>query len=185
MSRKKLAVVAGAVILALGLLGGWRWWPFGDDEVVPSCSDLAAALPDVVEGSWTLTRTEPKREADRSRVRCELDFTSADRSYQGRVVLSVIESNDEAFLRSTATTGPCDGDQVPNPSAARYEVARACSTKINDKVYAGVFLASDKRYAHILADFSNAGSTVEQLVTYANTSAQRITDRAMTLKATD
>ncbi|MEU8184602.1 hypothetical protein AB0B85_21400 [Micromonospora sp. NPDC049044] len=179
------AVVAGVVVVALGLLGGWRWGPFGDDEVVPSCSELAGALPSVVEGVWTLTRAEPTREVSKSLVSCEFDFSSADRSYTGRIAVSLTESDDEAYLRETATEGPCYGEPVPYPSAPKYRVARSCSQKINEKIFAGVFVASENRYAHVYADFSSPGSPVKQLAEYANTSAQRITDRAMTLKSTD
>ncbi|MFG1677905.1 hypothetical protein [Micromonospora sp. NPDC049282] len=186
MSRKVLALAAAAVVVVvLGLLGLWRWGPLGHDEVVPSCGDVADALPEVMAGSWTLTRAEPKREVDRSRVRCEFDFTSADQAYRGRILLSLIESDDEAFLRRTATTGPCEGEAVPNSSAPRYEVARSCARRINDKIFASVLLASDRRYAYILADFSSPGRPIEQVIAYANLSAQHITDQAMTLDATD
>ncbi|MGC4750557.1 hypothetical protein ACLQ28_33580 [Micromonospora sp. DT201] len=185
MSKKMLAAAAGIAVVAVGLLGAWRWGPFGEDEAVPSCSELAEALPSAVEGSWTLTRAEPKRESSKSLVSCEFDFSSADRSYQGKIAVSLTHSDDEAYLRKTATEGPCYGEAVPFPSAAKYRVARSCSEKINEKIFAGVFVASDDRYAHVYADFSNPGSAVEQLVAYANTSAQSITDRAMTLESTD
>ncbi len=185
MSKKALIAAAAVAVVALGLVGLWRWGPLGDDAAVPSCGDVADALPEMVSGSWTLTRTEPKRDVDRSRVRCEFDFTSADQAYRGRILLSLIESDDEAFLRSTATSGPCDGEAVPNPSAPRYEVARSCAQRINDKIFTSVLLASDRRYAHILADFSSPDRPLEQVIAYTNTSAQRIADRAMTLNATD
>lgn len=185
MSRRTLAVVAVVVVVAGGLLGAWRWGPFGDDEVVPSCSELAEALPSVVEGAWNLTRAEPKRESSKSLVSCEFDFSSAERSYRGKIAVSLTESDDEAYLRKTAAEGPCYGEAVPYPSAAKYRVARSCAEKINEKIFAGVFVASDDRYAHVYADFSNPGLGVEQLVEYANTTAQRVTDRAMTLKSTE
>ncbi|RZT77878.1 hypothetical protein EV382_1047 [Micromonospora violae] len=180
-----LAVVAGVVVVALGLLAAWRWGPFADDEVVPSCTELAGALPSVVEGAWTLTHAEPNRESSNSLVDCEFDFSSADRSYTGRIAVSLTQSDDESYLRRTAMEGPCYGEAVPYPSAAKYRVARSCSEKINEKIFAGVFVASADRYAHVYADFSSPGAPIEQVVAYANTSAQRITDRAMTLTSTD
>ncbi|WBC05313.1 hypothetical protein [Micromonospora sp. WMMA1976] len=180
-----LAVVAGVVVVVVGLLGAWRWGPFSDDEVVPSCGELTRALPGVVEGEWTLTRTEPRRETSKSVVTCEFDFAATDRSYQGKIVVSLTYSDDEADLRRTATEGPCHGETVPYPSAADYQVARSCWERINDKVFAGVFAVADHRYAHVYADFAGAGAAPEQVVAYANTSAQRITDRAITLKSAD
>ncbi|MBQ1028936.1 hypothetical protein KBX26_02800 [Micromonospora sp. C97] len=185
MSRKMLAAVAGVVVVALALLGAWRWGPFGEDEAVPSCSELAEALPSVVEGAWTLTHAEPNRESSKSVASCEFDYSSADRSYTGTIAVSLTQSDDEAYLRQTAAEGPCNGEAVPYPSAAKYRVARSCVEKINEKIFAGVFVASEVRYAHVYADFSNPGAAVEQVVAYANTSAQRITDRAMTLTSTD
>ncbi|MGK5738909.1 hypothetical protein [Micromonospora sp. URMC 103] len=185
MSRKSIGVLAGIAGLCLGLLGVWQWGPLGEDQAVPTCGDLAKALPKAVEGSWTLTRTEPKREVSRSVVRCEFGFRSADQTYWGKVVLDVSAGDDEAALRKKATDGPCYGEAVPSPSGTKYKVARSCSQKINDKAFAGVFVASDERYAHTLAEFSSSSLSLEQVVTYANTSAQRIIDHAMTLKATD
>ncbi|MCW3838570.1 hypothetical protein ONA70_00445 [Micromonospora yasonensis] len=185
MSKKPLAILAGVVLVSLGSLGLWRWGPLADDQVVPSCGDLAEALPSAVEGSWTLTRTEPTRAVSRSVVRCEFGFRSADQSYWGKVVLDLSAGDDEAALRKKATDGPCYGEAVPNPSGAKYKVARACSQKISDKAFAGVFVASDERYAHTLAEFSSSSLPPEQVVAYANSSAQRIIDRAMALKASD
>ncbi|RNM00997.1 hypothetical protein EFE23_03705 [Micromonospora solifontis] len=185
MSKRPLAILAGVVFVSVGSLGLWRWGPLAGDQVVPSCNDLAEALPSAVEGSWTLTRTEPTREVTRSLVRCEFGFRSADQAYWGTVVLDLSAGDDEAALRKKATDGPCYGEVVPNPSGARYKVTRACSQKINDKAFAGVFVASDERYAHTLAEFSSSSRPPEQVVAYANSSAQRIIDRAMALKASD
>ncbi|MGC5284809.1 hypothetical protein [Micromonospora sp. DT231] len=45
--------------------------------------------------------------------------------------------------------------------------------------------AIDERYAHILADLSGPNLPDAQAIAYANTGAQRIIDRAMTLEASD
>ncbi|WP_124821884.1 hypothetical protein [Micromonospora ureilytica] len=185
MSKKPLAILAGVVLVSVSSFGLWRWGPLADDQVVPSCGDLAEALPSAVEGSWTLTRTEPAREVSRSVARCEFGFRSADQSYWGKAVLDLSAGDDGAALSEKATDGPCYGEAVPNPSGAKYKVARSCSQKINDKAFAGVFVASDERYAHTLAEFSSSSLPMEQVVAYANISAQRIIDRAMTLKASD
>ncbi|MEO3928008.1 hypothetical protein ABGB07_29690 [Micromonosporaceae bacterium B7E4] len=121
----------------------------------------------------------------RSVVRCEFDFRSADQAYWGTVVLDISAGDDEAALRKKAEDGPCYGEAVPNQSDATYKVARLCSQKINDKAFSGVFVASEERYAHTLAGFSSSSLSPDQVVAYANTSAQRIVDRAMTLQATD
>lgn len=180
-----LAILAGVTGVILGFLGIWRWGPLADEPVVPSCGDLAEALPSAVDGSWTLTRTELNRKVIKSIVRCEFGFRSADQAYRGKIVVNLSAGDDEAALRKTATDGPCYGQALPNPGAARYVVARSCSEKINDKIFAAVFVASDKRYAHTLVEFSSSSLPLEQVATYANTSAQRITDHAMTLNATD
>ncbi|MBM0258717.1 hypothetical protein [Micromonospora sp. 4G55] len=146
---------------------------------------MASALPSAVEGSWTLTRSEPNRKVSDSLVGCEFDFQSADQAYKGKVTLDLIESDDAKQLRKNAETGPCYGEPVPSPSAASYKVARYCLQRINDKAFAGVFVASDERYAHTLAEFSSPSLPQDQVTAYANTSAQRVIDRAMTLKASD
>ncbi|MGC4749101.1 hypothetical protein ACLQ28_26080 [Micromonospora sp. DT201] len=184
-SGKPLAGLVGVVLLGVGVLGLWRWGPLGDGEVVPSCGDLVKALPNAVDGSWALTRAEPNREVSRALVGCEFDFRSADQLYTGKVALDVSEVGDEAALRNKATDGPCYGEAVPYPSAAQYKVARSCSQMINAKVLAGVFVSSDERYAHILADFSGPNLPDAQVIAYANAGAQRIIDRAMALDASD
>lgn len=184
-SGKGLAVLTGAVVVGLGLLGVRQWGPLADSEVVPSCGDLAGGFASTVPGSWTLTRTEPNRESGDYLVRCEFGFRSADQAYAATVIVSLIADDDETALRKKATDAPCHGDAVPNPSASNYRVARSCSEHINDKIFAGTFVASDRRYAHILADYSSSTRPVEQVTTYANTSTQRITDLAMTLEASD
>ncbi|MFC3499863.1 hypothetical protein ACFOOK_02575 [Micromonospora krabiensis] len=180
---RKLAMLAGATVVVLGLLGAWRWGLRADDDVVPSCSDLAGALPSAVQGSWTLTRTEPNREVSDYLVRCEFAFRSADQAYWGTVMVSLSADDDEASLRKRATDGPCYGEAVPNPSAAKYSVARSCSEQINDKIFASVFVASDRRYGHSRVEFSSSSQSLEQVAAYARTSAQHLTDLAMSLEA--
>jgi len=185
MSGQSKAILAGVIVLGLGLLGAWRWASLGDEHVVPACSDLAEALPEAVPGSWTLTRTEPRRTASRSVARCEFRFRSADQAYEGTIVVDLSADDDAAALRRKATDGPCYGDAVPHPSGTGYEVARACAERVNDKVFAGVYVASAERYAHTLAELSSSSLSPEQVVAYANSTAQRIIDRAMALEATD
>ncbi|GGM66757.1 hypothetical protein GCM10011608_60080 [Micromonospora sonchi] len=182
MDKRRL--VAVTAVVGLGVLGLWQWAPWSKDAAVPSCQEVAAALPSAVPGSWTVTRAEPDRNGIGS-LRCELDLASADQSYTGEVRVSLNESDNAAMLRKWVTDSPCYGGTVPYPGAGRYQAARSCSETINDKVLASVYVASEKRYAHVVASLTGAGLPDEQLASYTNTAVQRIADLTMTLTATD
>lgn len=180
-----ISALAGVLAVSLGSFALWRWGPFGSSPEVPSCSEVTRILTGAVEGSWTLTGSRPNREVTRSVIGCEFEFQSADQSYRGRITLDLSGSDDAAHLREKAETGPCYGESVVNPSAGRYRVARSCLERINDKAFAGVFVASEDRYAHALAEFSSPSLPSEQVIAYAKTTTQHIVDQAMTLGAGD
>ncbi|WP_157756958.1 hypothetical protein [Plantactinospora sp. KBS50] len=172
-------------ILGPGVLVAACRGPLRTDRRVPSCADLAEALPRAVAGSWTLDRAEPNRAVSKSVVGCEFDFRSADQEYQGTIVVDISADRDGAVLRKKATDGPCYGTAVTQSDGAHYDVARSCLQRLNGKAFVGMFVASDGRYAHTLTEIGSATMSQESVAAYATTSARSIIDRAMTLRASD
>ncbi|MEW2477344.1 hypothetical protein AB0875_26500 [Micromonospora gifhornensis] len=183
--RRQLAVVAGVAVLGVGLLGLWRWAPWSEDQTVPSCGDVAAALPEAVPGSWTVTQVQPRREAVRSVVRCEFAFTAADQSYRGEAIISLSEGADIETLRRRVSDSPCYGEAVPYPGADRYEAAKSCAETINAKAFTRVFLASPSRYGHIVVSLTGPDRPDTGVVSSTTVTAQRIADLTMTLTASE
>lgn len=183
--RRQLGVVVGVAVLGVGLLGLWRWAPWSDDQTVPSCGDVAAALPEAVPGSWTVTQVQPRREAVRSVVRCEFAFISVDQSYRGEVMVSLSEGADTETLRRRVSDSPCYGEAVPYPGADRYEAAKSCAETINDKAFVRVFLASSSRYGHIVVTLTGPDRPDAGLISSTTVTTQRIADLTMPLTASE
>lgn len=182
MVKKRLIAVTTAAVLVLGVIGLWQWAPWSERAALPSCDEVAAMLPDTVPGSWTVTHAQPD---PNHLLGCELDLTSADQAHAGEVRIIIIDSHDAAMLQKLVADSPCYGGEINVRGAERYRAARSCSNRIDDKVLASIYAASERRFTHVLVSLTGFDQSGEQTFSYTNDTVQRIASFTMTLTTTD
>ncbi|MEJ3745772.1 hypothetical protein WEI85_21080 [Actinomycetes bacterium KLBMP 9797] len=179
-----IAIFAAVLTVAVGV-GLWRAGVFAEGlPDVPSCDDLANAMPERTAGTWTVRRTVPPRTLTTSTASCEFAFSSADQRFHGEISVDMWGHTDAEALRDDVESFPCYGATATTPQAdVAYLASRHCQEVIGDRTRVGMSAATDHRFAHVLVAITGPTAAADETANTAHDIARSTAKQALHLAA--
>lgn len=183
----RVPAVAGWSTLAVIVVGAglWAWRPWSDSSPwVPTCSDLAVAMPKVTPGAWSVSEKDAGRSSTESAALCELAFATTDQRFTGHLRVYISGESDTEVLGRRATDEPCDGTADPVGVPDGYLKFRACSAVVGEFAYATAIAAKGDRWLRMTAATSIREKNKNDVLPFSRDIARKAAEQGLTLDET-